>query len=194
MTKKKTLLCASNNQGKIKEFVAMFSGFNVLALKDLNINVDIPEDGKTFMDNALIKLRYLAKLHPGISIIADDSGLCVDALDGAPGVYSARYSGPDATSEKNNLKLLESLKGVENRAAHFVCVLALMHNGLEYVFEGKVQGTIATSLSGSEGFGYDPLFIPEGYDKSFADLDPAIKKEISHRANAVKQLKNFLMR
>ena len=139
-------------------------------------------------------MRYLAKLHPGISIIADDSGLCVDALDGAPGVYSARYSGPDATSEKNNLKLLESLKGVENRAAHFVCVLALMHNGLEYVFEGKVQGTIATSLSGSEGFGYDPLFIPEGYDKSFADLDPAIKKEISHRANAVKQLKNFLMR
>lgn len=194
MTKKKTLLCASNNQGKIKEFVAMFSGFNVLALKDLNINVDIPEDGKTFMDNALIKLRYLAKLHPGISIIADDSGLCVDALDGAPGVYSARYSGPDATSEKNNLKLLQSLKGVEHRAAHFVCVLALMHNGLEYVFEGKVQGTIATSLSGSEGFGYDPLFIPEGYDKSFADLDPAIKKEISHRANAVKQLKNFLMR
>ncbi|TXC81517.1 RdgB/HAM1 family non-canonical purine NTP pyrophosphatase [Luteibaculum oceani] len=194
MTKRRTMLCASNNQGKIKEFKEMFSGYDVLGLKDMGINVDIPENGKTFEENALIKLRYLAKQHPDLTIIADDSGLCVNALDGAPGVYSARYSGEDATDASNNKKLLEQLDGIEDRSAYFVCVLALFHNGLEYVFEGRVSGTIAKQISGDYGFGYDPLFIPRSFDKTFADLPKQVKKDISHRANAVKQLKEFLLR
>lgn len=194
MIKKNTLLCASNNQGKIKEFKELFPMYDVLGLKHLAITEDIPETGNTFEDNALIKLRYLAKIHPHISIIADDSGLMVDALNGAPGVYSARYSGEGANAEKNNAKLLTDLAGETARSARFVCCLALYHKGLEYVFEAACEGEIAEEISGSNGFGYDPLFIPEGYDKSFADLDPAVKKKVSHRAKAVAQLKDFLLR
>lgn len=194
MIKKNTLLCASNNQGKIKEFKELFPMYDVLGLKDLGITEDIPETGNTFEDNALIKLRYLAKIHPHISIIADDSGLMVDALNGAPGVFSARYSGEGANAEKNNAKLLTDLAGETARSARFVCCLALYHKGLEYVFEDTCEGEIAEEISGSHGFGYDPLFIPEGYDKSFADLDPAVKKKVSHRAKAVAQLKDFLLR
>ncbi|MGB0166573.1 MAG: non-canonical purine NTP pyrophosphatase, partial [Luteibaculum sp.] len=142
MIKRKTLLVASHNTGKIKEFKGLLPAYDVFSLSDLNIHDDIVEDADSFEGNALIKLRYLAKLHPEMSIIADDSGLCVEALNGEPGVYSARYSGKKGDAKANNELLLQNLHGKENRAAYFICVIALYHNGLEYLFEGRVHGKL----------------------------------------------------
>lgn len=186
------LLLASNNAGKIKELKAMLPLIEVFGLKDLGIEIDVVEDKKTFEGNALKKAQEIGVQYPDYWVLADDSGLCVDALNGAPGIYSARYAGEPSDSEKNIAKLLSELENETNRSAHFICVLAFYRDGLSYLFDGKVHGTIALNKSGVEGFGYDPVFIPKGYSKSYAELDAAVKKQTSHRSIAMQKLLAFL--
>jgi XTP/dITP diphosphohydrolase len=160
-------------------------------LSDIHCEEDIPETGATIPENALIKARYV-KQHYKMDCFADDSGLEVEALNGAPGVYSARYAGNEKDTDKNNGKLLEELKNASNRNARFVTVIALVVNGKEFVFEGDIKGTIVNEPRGSNGFGYDPLFVPEGYDLTFAEMPSQLKNSISHRAIAVQKLITFL--
>lgn len=186
------LLLASNNAGKIKELKAMLPDVEVFGLKDLGIEIDVVEDKETFEGNALKKAQEIGDHYPEYWVLADDSGLCVDALNGAPGIYSARYAGEPSDSDKNMIKLLSELENETNRSAHFICVLAFYREGLSYLFDGKVHGTIASSKSGAEGFGYDPIFIPDGYATSYAELDVSVKKATSHRAKAMQKLMVFL--
>jgi XTP/dITP diphosphohydrolase len=186
------ILLASNNQGKIAEIKALLPQYEVFGLKDIGVDIDVVEDKDSFEGNALKKAQEIGEAYPEYWVLADDSGLCCEALDGAPGIYSARYAGENADSEDNMYKLLNELEGNENRSAYFICVLAFYRNGLSYLFDGKVFGTIAKGKSGNKGFGYDPLFIPEGYSETFADLPSRVKKEVSHRANALDKLMTFL--
>lgn len=186
------ILLASNNQGKIAEIKALLPQYEVFGLKDIGADIDVIEDKNSFEGNALKKAQEIGAVYPDYWVLADDSGLCCEGLNGAPGIYSARYSGADATSESNMQKLLKELDGKENRSAFFVCVLAFYRNGLSYLFDGKVHGTISLAKSGNKGFGYDPLFIPEGYSETFADLPSTVKKEVSHRAKALEKLMAFL--
>ena len=186
------ILLASNNQGKIAEIKALLPQYEVFGLKDIGADIDVIEDKNSFEGNALKKAQEIGAAYPDYWVLADDSGLCCEGLNGAPGIYSARYSGADATSESNMKKLLQELDGKENRSAYFVCVLAFYRKGLSYLFDGKVHGTIAAAKSGNKGFGYDPLFIPEGYSETFADLPSTVKKEVSHRAKALEKLMAFL--
>ena len=154
---------------------------------------DVDECGDTFLANATIKAEALRKILPDEWILADDSGLAVDALDGAPGVHSARYAGVDATSEQLIARLLKELEGVEMRKARFVCVLVLAApDGKLHHFKGNCEGSIALQASGNNGFAYDPVFVPDGYSESFGDLDPAVKAKISHRAHAASSLAQWL--
>ncbi len=182
------LLIASSNAGKIKEFQhVLASKYQVLGLKDVDWNTEIVEDGQSFEENALIKARTLYRAK-GIPVLADDSGLEVDALDGAPGIHTARYAGEGATDAQNRAKLLENLKAcpVDQRGARFVCVLAWINAaGEEFLFRGECLGRILTHEVGDQGFGYDPVFSPEGSDLSFAQMEPQVKKAMSHRARAV---------
>tara|TARA_R110001592_G_scaffold363221_3_gene681776 strand:- start:171799 stop:172377 length:579 start_codon:yes stop_codon:yes gene_type:complete len=186
------ILLASNNQGKIAEIKALLPQYEVFGLKDIGVDIDVVEDKDSFEGNALKKAQEIGDAYPEYWVLADDSGLCCDALDGAPGIYSARYAGENANSEDNMAKLLNELGGNENRSAYFICVLAFYRKGLSYLFDGKVHGTIALAKSGNKGFGYDPLFIPEGYTETFADLPSTVKKEVSHRAKALEKLMAFL--
>jgi len=166
----------------------------VLSLSDYPSAPEILEDGKTFFENALKKARIVSE-YTGEMVIADDSGLEVDFLEGRPGIHSARYSGPDADDEKNIQRLLQELKGVpiERRGAAFKCVLVLYNpDGIYESFEGTLRGEIAVSPAGSEGFGYDPVFIVPEYGRTVAELSPDIKNKISHRAKAFKKLKKKL--
>lgn len=190
------LVFATNNQNKLKEIREILgSEFEIVGLKDIGCNVDIPETGSTLEANAHQKASYVYE-HYHLDCFADDTGLEVEALGGAPGVHSARYAdNTDHDSEANMAKLLRELKGKENRKARFRTVIALIQKegdnpicSREYEFEGEVNGIIDTEKHGTEGFGYDPLFIPEGYNKSFAELGENIKNKISHRAKAVAQL------
>lgn len=188
------LIFASHNEGKIVEIKQMLApfGIDVLSYKDVNIP-DVEETGATFAENSLLKSSAIAKL-TGIACLADDSGLCVDALNGAPGVYSARYA-PNRDFNKGMEKLLSEMQksGNKSRAAHFACVISLCYpNGEYHLFEGKVEGIIAEQKSGDGGFGYDPLFIPNGYNQSFAELGAEIKNEISHRGRAMQKLVEYL--
>lgn len=186
------LVFSTNNEHKLEEVRAKIGKYyQVLSLKDLGDDTDIPETGDTLEENAMIKADYLWKTY-GYNCIADDTGLEVEALNNAPGVYSARYAGEHKSSEDNVAKLLHELEGKENRKARFRTVIALIIDGKRYLFEGKVEGTITSSLRGTSGFGYDPVFQPEGYDKTFAELTLDDKNEISHRAKAVDQLVLFL--
>lgn len=189
------LLLATNNQGKVKEIIPMVSDYfsEVICLADLPDKIDVEETGSTFEQNSKLKAETLYKL-TGYPTLADDSGLEVDALDGAPGVYSARFSGDDATDERNNLKLIEMLKGLPHnlRSAKFRCVMAFTKDGVTRTFSGLVEGYIQTEMEGKEGFGYDPLFVPLGYDKSFGILGSPVKKKISHRTKALKKFVKFL--
>jgi XTP/dITP diphosphohydrolase len=186
------LVFSTNNEHKLEEVRAKIGKYyQVLSLKDLGDNTDIPETGDTLEENAMIKADYLWKTY-GYNCIADDTGLEVEALNNAPGVYSARYAGEHKSSEDNVTKLLHELEGKENRKARFRTVIALIIDGKRYLFEGKVEGTITTSPRGTSGFGYDPVFQPEGYNKTFAELTLDDKNEISHRAKAVDQLVLFL--
>lgn len=194
----KRIVFATNNQHKLQEIREILSPeFEIVSLKEIGCHEDIPETGNTLEENALQKARYVSERYH-ISCFADDTGLEVEALGGAPGVHSARYAeGTDHDSEANMTKLLRELEGKENRQARFRTVIALIELGEEetenvHLFEGIVEGHISTERQGTEGFGYDPIFVPEGYEKSFAALGETIKNHISHRARAVKKLADYL--
>lgn len=192
----KEVVLATTNQGKVREFSKLLEGVfeNVISLKELDSPPEVIEDGVTFRDNALKKAREIAQFSHKLTL-ADDSGLEVEALDGRPGVYSARYSGEEATDTSNIDKLLEELGDDSNRRARFVCVLALVNpNGEELVVEGFCEGEILKQPRGEGGFGYDPVFYLPDRHKTMAEVDPEIKNTISHRANALKQLKLELER
>lgn len=186
------LIFATNNKNKFKEIDSILdSSIDLKDLSAINCNVDIPETGDTIEANATQKANYVVKNY-NVNCFADDTGLEVDALNGEPGVYSARYAS-DKKDAKENMKLvLHKLSGVENRKARFKTVISLFLNNQEYQFEGVVNGTITDQPCGDMGFGYDPIFKPDGYDKTFAQLESDIKNKISHRAIAVRKLVDFL--
>lgn len=186
------MIFVTNNRHKLEEVSAILgNSIKLQSLRDIGCTDDIPETADTLEGNALMKARYIYERY-GQDCFADDTGLEVVALDGAPGVYSARYAGPGHDSEANMKKLLEELNGKSDRRAQFRTVIALIMEGKEYLFEGIVKGVILEEREGTEGFGYDPLFRPEGYNHSFASLGDEIKNQISHRARAVSKLVEFL--
>lgn len=188
----KTLVFATNNLHKLEEVRDILGGsFRIASLKEIGCTDDIPETADTLEGNALQKARYV-KDKFGYDCFADDTGLEVEALGGAPGVFSARYAGPGHDSEANMRKLLKELEGKTNRQAQFRTVVALLLEGREYTFEGIVRGTILTERRGTAGFGYDPVFVPEGYAETFAEMGSEEKNRISHRARAVQKLADFL--
>ena len=189
---KKKLVVATNNAHKLEEIAAILGDeMELFSLKDINCHADIPETADTLEGNALQKAMYIYENY-GKDCFADDTGLEVDALNGAPGVFSARYAGDGHDSEANMQKLLKELEGKENRKAQFRTAICLIMEGKEYLFEGIVKGTIIEEKRGGAGFGYDPIFVPEGYDQTFAELGNDIKNTISHRARAVEKLCKFL--
>lgn len=189
---KKKLVVATNNAHKLEEIAAILSDeMELLSLKDINCHADIPETADTLEGNARQKAMYIYENY-GMDCFADDTGLEVDALNGAPGVFSARYAGDGHDSEANMQKLLKELKGNEIRKAQFRTAICLIMEGKEYLFEGIVKGEIIEEKRGGAGFGYDPIFVPEGYEQTFAELGNDIKNTISHRARAVEKLCKFL--
>lgn len=189
----RTLVFATHNTHKLREVRAMLpDGLKLVGLTDLGRTDPLPETSDTLEGNALQKARYV-KEHYGYDCFADDTGLEVDALHGAPGVYSARYAGEDCDSAANVRKLLAALDGVANRRARFRTVIAFVTDGgQEHLFEGEVGGHIATEEHGAGGFGYDPIFTPDGYDRTFAQLSAEEKNTISHRGRAVRRFVDFL--
>lgn len=188
----KKIVFSTNNEHKLEEVRAILGKYyQVLSLKDLGDDTDVPETGVTLEENAMIKADYLWKTYQ-LNCFADDTGLEVEALDNAPGVYSARYAGEQKSSSDNVDKLLHELEGKENRKARFRTVIALIKEGKRYLFEGIVNGKITDAPRGNSGFGYDPVFQPDGYSQTFAELGLEEKNMISHRAKAVQQLALFL--
>lgn len=192
------IVIASRNKKKIEELREILKGLNVelLSIDDFPDLDEIVEDGETFEENALKKARYVCQ-RTGFPALADDSGLEVEALGGRPGVRSARYAGEGATDEENVRKLLDELKGVKGKSgnARFVCCIALVFpSGEERVFWGYVNGKIINEPRGNKGFGYDPVFIPEGYEQTFAEMSPELKNSLSHRKKALDKLKNHLLK
>lgn len=187
------LVFATNNAHKLKEIRAMLgTDIEILSLADIDCHDDIPETADTLQGNALIKACWVKERY-GFDCFADDTGLEVSALGGAPGVHTARYAYPDRHDpEANTQKLLEALKNKNDRSARFRTVIALIYNGEEHLFEGIVNGQIATEKRGTEGFGYDPVFSPEDTGRTFAELGVEVKNRISHRARAVQKLVDFL--
>ena len=186
------LVFATNNRHKLEEVRAIVGDrVEVLSLNDIDCHDDIPETADTLQGNALIKARSIYDKF-GVDCFADDTGLEVDALGGEPGVYSARYAGEECCSEANMQKLLHNLTGKIDRNAQFRTVIALIINGEEKLFNGIVKGTIAEEKMGDSGFGYDPIFIPEGFSESFAQMSSDQKNSISHRYRATKQLSDYL--
>ena len=188
----KTLVFATNNSHKLEEVRAILGErFRIASLKEIGCTDDIPETADTLEGNAMQKARYVKEKF-GYDCFADDTGLEVEALNGAPGVYSARYAGPGHDSEANMQKLLKELEGKTNRQAQFRTVIALLLEGEEHTFEGIVPGTILTERRGTAGYGYDPVFVPEGFKETFAEMGNEEKNRISHRARAVQRLAEFL--
>ena len=188
-----TLVLATNNQHKLDEARAIASGkFKILSLEDIGCHADIPETSPTLEGNALQKARWVNERY-GYDCFADDTGLMVDALGGEPGVLSARYAGPGHDSAANMRKLLRNLEGKPDRKAHFSTVVALILKGEEFLFEGRVDGTIAELPAGDNGFGYDPVFIPDESGVRFAEMTSEDKNAISHRGRAMRALGDFLM-
>jgi len=187
------LLFASHNLYKVKELKAILpEHFTVLSLHDLDFHEDIIEDANTFEGNAQIKTNVLYEKY-GISCIGEDSGLCVDALDGAPGIYSARYAGMEKDDVANNNKLLDAMINEDNRSAHYVSVISFkIDDSQSLLFRGQVHGQITRQPKGVGGFGYDPLFIPDGFHQTFAELDDKIKNSISHRKHSTTQFLEFI--
>ncbi len=186
------LVFASNNPHKIREIRAMLGpAFVVRSLNDIGCTQDIPEPHPSFKENALAKARYVAQIY-GMDCFADDSGLEVNALNGLPGVRSARFAGPGKNMQANIRKLLHALEGESNRSARFRAVIALILQGREYVFEGRVEGRIIREEKGEGGFGYDPVFVPLGSRLSFAQMPESRKNSMSHRARAVEKMRRFL--
>jgi XTP/dITP diphosphohydrolase len=196
----KNLIFATQNKHKIEEINAVLQTnmveqqnpiWNIIGLAEINCIDDIPETSDTLEGNALQKALYISEGF-GHDCFADDTGLEVDALDGRPGVYSARYAGSQRSFDDNINKVLDELKDVKNRTARFRTVIALVLDSDHYFFEGKIEGHIIHERRGSSGFGYDPVFVPQGYDKTFAEMTLEEKNIISHRALAVKKLIDFL--
>ena len=187
------MVVATNNAHKLKEIAAILGQeIELLSLKDIQCYADIPETADTLEGNARQKAKYIYENY-GMDCFADDTGLEVESLGGAPGVFSARYAGDGHDSEANMQKLLKELAGKENRKAQFRTVICLIRNGKEHLFEGIVKGEIIQEKRGGAGFGYDPIFVPEGYDLTFAELGDDVKNTISHRARAVEKLCQFLL-
>jgi XTP/dITP diphosphohydrolase len=186
------LVFATNNRHKLDEVAAKVGDkIKLLTLNDIGCFDDIEETGTTFKANASIKSRYIYKQY-NLNCFGDDSGLEIDALNGDPGVYSARYAGEHGNHAANIKKVLDNMQGETNRKARFRTVISLMWNGEEYFFDGTVEGNIRTELSGTDGFGYDPIFEPDGYAITFAEMSMEQKNSISHRAKAMEQLIAFL--
>lgn len=188
----KALVFATHNSHKASEINNLLGGlYEIRELDAIGITEDIPENGDTLEANAWEKARYVYD-RTGLDVFADDTGLEVEALNGQPGVYTARYAGEECDSVKNMKKLLAELEGQPNRRARFRTVICLIIGGVEHLFEGIVNGTITNSFSGTEGFGYDPVFMPDGQNRTFAEMPLSEKNKISHRGLAVGKLVNFL--
>lgn len=186
------LIFATHNINKAKEIQKMLdSTIEILTLNDINLTEDIPETGSTLQANALIKARYVNN-KTGYNCFADDTGLIVNALNGAPGVFSARYAGPNATDDNNMQKLLINLEDKQDRTAKFVTSICLFWNDEMFVFEGELKGKIIKEKIGTNGFGYDPVFLPDGYDITLAQMDLTTKNKISHRGKAFSKMISFL--
>lgn len=188
----KNIVFATNNKNKLREIRDIVgSKYNILSLSDINCHEDIPETADTIEGNALLKARFVKEKY-GYDCFADDTGLEVEALDNRPGVYSARFAGEDCNSENNINKLLSELEGIENRKARFRTVIALIKGETEEEFEGVIYGNISHERHGEGGFGYDKVFVPENYEKTFAEMLPEEKNSISHRAKATRLLIEYL--
>lgn len=187
----KDLVFATHNAHKLEEIRAILNEYNILGLNDINCHTDIIEDANTLEGNAIIKANFVTDNY-NINCFADDTGLEVEALGGAPGVYSARYAGENCSYQDNVIKLLDALKNIENRKARFRTVIALNLDGKQYTFEGIVNGIITKEQHGEKGFGYDPIFLPDGYDMTFAEMPLEVKNKISHRGIATQKLIEFL--
>ncbi len=195
MKNSKILVFATSNKNKVlevKKLLGENSIFEIKSLSEMSINEDIPETGNTIEANAIQKATYLYEKYK-MNCFAEDTGLFIDSLNGEPGVYSARYAGEESDSEKNMKKVLDKLKDNTKRTARFITVIALIIDGKITTFEGKIEGEITKSKSGTQGFGYDPIFKPNGYNLTFAELGLEIKNEISHRALATKKLVEHLV-
>lgn len=187
------IVFATNNLHKLEEIRKISEGqLEILSLSDINCHDDIPETGDTLQENALIKARFVKEKY-GLDCFADDTGLEVEALNNAPGIYSSRYAGEDGNSENNMRKLLHDLNNIENRSARFRTVIALILHNEEHFFEGEIAGEIINIKQGTNGFGYDPIFKPNGYDNTFGELSNEIKNRLSHRAIATQKLVSFLL-
>lgn len=186
------LVFATNNKHKLAEIRKLVpEGYEVLSLSEIGCSADIPETASTLEGNADLKSSFVYN-NFGMDCFADDTGLEVEALDGKPGVYSARYAGEEGNPEKNIDKLLSELSSHQNRAARFRTVISLIIEGKIMHFEGIVEGSILHERKGNEGFGYDPVFLPDGFNESFAEMDPDLKNSISHRGRATRKLINYL--
>jgi len=185
------LVFATNNQNKLKEVQAMLTNFEIVSLAEINCFDDIPETAKTLEGNAIIKANFITKKY-SLNCFADDTGLEVEALNNEPGVYSARYAGEENNAEENIKKLLNELDNNSNRKAQFRTAVALNISKKQYIFEGICKGTILKEKQGEKGFGYDAIFRPEGYNKSFAEMNMDEKGTVSHRGKAIEKLVKFL--
>lgn len=185
------LVFATNNKHKLEEVKAMLTNFEIVSLAEINCFEDIPETATTLEGNAILKANFITEKY-GLDCFADDTGLEVEALNNEPGVYSARYAGEDNNAEANMAKLLKNLENSPNRKAQFKTAIALNIQGKQFIFEGICEGTILTEKRGKCGFGYDPIFMPDGFNTSFAELEMNEKGKISHRGKAIEKLVTFL--
>ncbi len=186
------LLFATNNGHKLREIQEIMGHeYRILSLKDVNLDIDIPETQETIEGNAAQKAWFIYN-RTGMNCFADDTGLEIDALDGRPGVYAARYAGEGCTFDDNVNKILQELEGVDNRNACFRCMICLIMNGKEHLFEGRINGVITTERTGRDGFGYDPVFLPDGFKQTFAEMPPYLKNGISHRGRAATKMVNWI--
>jgi XTP/dITP diphosphohydrolase len=185
------LVFATNNKHKLEEVQAMLTNFEIVSLADIHCFEDIPETADNLVGNAILKANFITEKY-GLDCFADDTGLEVEALNNEPGVYSARYAGEDNNAEANMNKLLKNLENIPNRKAQFKTAIALNIQGKQFIFEGICKGNILTEKRGDSGFGYDPIFMPDGFKTSFAEMNLAEKSSISHRGKAVEKLVTYL--
>ncbi len=185
------LIFATNNQHKLEEVIAAGTGFSIKGLKDMGIFEEIPEPHETLEENAIEKATFISKNY-NYNCFADDTGLEIEALNGKPGVYSARYAGLNCSFQENVEKVLKELQGITNRKARFRTIIALSNNNKIYTFEGIVEGSITEDIRGKSGFGYDPIFLPDNFKETFAEMDLGIKNKISHRGKALEKFIYFL--